>query len=271
MDRDERRAEAVCGEITRRALGDFAPALALLPAAQRRRVRALAAFGLTLFDFARQPGLDGERLAQINRWSFDLESTLAGSPPGQPVFVLLAATHAESPWPEEALLALAGCARRRALRPRAASRAVLERDAARLAAALSGALLAAPSEPVVEGLAALLRAQRLLALGSDRRRRQAGLARDELPEEWEGGPASRAELGAAVRRECRRLAAALEPSDWIHALPRGWRRAASYALLAARRLVRRYATLAAEALASPPRLGAGERLRLVLSARWRRL
>ncbi len=189
-DHDAERAGAVCAEITRRGLRDFAPALVLLSPAERRRVQALAAFGLTLFDFARQSSLEGEKLSQINRWSFDLESTLAGAPPGQPVFVLLAATHAEKAWPEEALLRLANSARRRALRARARSAGEAERDARGLAAALAGALLPEATEGVVDGLAGLLRVSRLVGLGEDRRRHQAGLARDELPEEWDAGPSS---------------------------------------------------------------------------------
>ncbi len=270
-DHDVVRAGAVCAEITRRGLRDFAPALVLLSPTERRRVQALAAFGLTLFDFARQSSLEGEKLAQINRWSFDLESTLAGSPPGQPVFVLLAATHAEEAWPEEALLRLANSARRRALRQRARSAGEAAHDARGLAAALAGALLPEATEQLVDGLAGLLRVSRLVALGEDSRRHQAGLARDEMPEEWDAGGSSDRELAAAVRQECARLAAPLRSPDWLAGLPRRWRRAAAYAVLGARRLVRRCDQLGERVLTTPPRLGAGERLTLLLRVRWTRV
>jgi phytoene/squalene synthetase len=271
QDHDAERAAAVCAEITRGGLQDFAPALVLLSPAERRRVQAVAAFGLTLFDFARQSSLEGEKLAQINRWSFDLESTLAGSPPGQPVFVLLADAHTRKPWPEEPLLELASRARRRALRPRAQSAAESERDSRRLAAALANALVPEATDAVVDGLAALLRVRRLVGLGEDRRRHQAGLARDEMPEEWEAAPTSNRELAASVRRECARLNAALRAPEWLEALPPRWRRAAGYAVLGARRLVRRCDALGERVLAAPPRLGALERLGLLLRARWARV
>lgn len=271
QDHDAEKAAAVCAEIARRGLEDFAPALVLLSPAERRRVQALAAFGLTLFDFARQSSLEGEKLAQINRWSFDLESTLAGSPPGQPVFVLLAVTHAQEPWPEEALLELANRARRRALRPRAGSVAEVERDARRLAVGLTAALVPEAADAVVDGLATLLRVRRLLRLGEDRRRHQAGLARDELPEDWERGPTSERELALAVRQECARLAAALDDAGWLTTLPRRWRHAAGYAVLGARKLVQRCDALGEGALDAPPCLGAGERLALLLRARWARV
>ena len=56
-DYGEERAAALCAEIARGLLGDFAPALLLLPAAERRRAQALLAYAATLFDFARQRGV----------------------------------------------------------------------------------------------------------------------------------------------------------------------------------------------------------------------
>ena len=64
-DHDVGRSEAVCAAVTREFLRDYAPALILLPVAQRRRAQALTAYALVLFDFAKQSGLEGERLAQI--------------------------------------------------------------------------------------------------------------------------------------------------------------------------------------------------------------
>src|SRR5262245_65215795 len=92
-DFDEEKAAALCAEITRNLLGDFAPALLLLPAPERRRVQALLAYASTLFDFARQRGVEGERLAQINRWEFTLEAALSGQRIGQPVFLRMTQEH----------------------------------------------------------------------------------------------------------------------------------------------------------------------------------
>jgi len=114
-DFDEARAFALCGEICRALLGDLAPALLLLPRPERRRAQALAAWVRTLFDFARQRGVEGERLAHINRWEFALEEALAGRPVGQPVFVAMAAAARQRPWPAEALAAILAVARSTAL------------------------------------------------------------------------------------------------------------------------------------------------------------
>lgn len=268
VDRDLERATILCAEVTRRCLGDFAPALMLLPAPERRRVQALAAFGSTLFDFARQSSLDGEKLAQINRWHFDLELTLEGAPPGQPIFVLLAAVHAERPWPEPALDALVGCAHRRAVRQRPDSAASAESDALRLAQALSGALVPGRESETAPLLAALLRVDRLLALGQDQGRHQAGLPADELPESWSTATErTESDVEAAIGLECERLVAALGAVGDLKGLPAPWRRTLSYGVLAGRRLVARVAKLGSATLANPPHLGIGERLMLLLRCR----
>ena len=267
-DRDTDRAALLCGEVTRRALLDFAPAVVLIPAPDRRRFQALAAFSLTLFDFARQSSLEGEKLAQMNRWHFDLESTLDGEPPGQPVFVLLADTDEQSPWPREALDGLVACARHRALHQRPRSQAEAAADSLRLGGALSRALVPGGEPGLAPLAAALLRVGRLLALGDDGRRHQAGLAMDELPEAWgTDGPLSASEFSAAIRTECTLLEEILSATRVLRTLPPPWRRAATYAVLAARRLLARLRVLGVEAVQSPPRLGAVERLRLLVRSR----
>ena len=106
-DFDPEHARAVCAQIARDALRDFAPALVLLPPATRLRAQALIAYARTLLDFARDRSLEGERLAQINRLEFELEAALDGEPPGQPVFVQLAALERAAPWPRQAFDELA--------------------------------------------------------------------------------------------------------------------------------------------------------------------
>src|SRR5262245_25920400 len=46
-DFDEEKAAALCADITRGLLGDFAPALLLLPETERRRAQALIAYAHT--------------------------------------------------------------------------------------------------------------------------------------------------------------------------------------------------------------------------------
>ena len=62
---DPREAAALCAEITRRLLLDFAPALTLLSGTERHRVQALATYAFTLFDFARQ---GGRKLGNTEKW-----------------------------------------------------------------------------------------------------------------------------------------------------------------------------------------------------------
>jgi hypothetical protein len=100
-------------------LRDFAPGLLLLSADRRRRVQALTAWAVALFDLAVRPGLaslDGDRLAQTNVWEFRTEEALDGRPPGQPIFVAMACEEAEHLWPREALDRLFTEARRVALK-----------------------------------------------------------------------------------------------------------------------------------------------------------
>src|SRR6476620_6455960 len=62
-DHDAERAAELCAGLARDLLADFAPALVFLAPGERRRAQALLAYGRTLFDFARQRGVEGERLA----------------------------------------------------------------------------------------------------------------------------------------------------------------------------------------------------------------
>ncbi|MDH3744108.1 MAG: hypothetical protein OES47_03285 [Acidobacteriota bacterium] len=137
-DHDPEHAEKLCAEIARAALGDFAPALLLIPAATRRRIRVLTSFSLTLFDFALQRGLQGDRLAGINRWEFALEQALEGEPAGQPIFVLMAAEERLEPWRREALDRLFAIARRRAMGRQSAGDADLRTLSNAFAEALVG-------------------------------------------------------------------------------------------------------------------------------------
>jgi phytoene/squalene synthetase len=268
-DFDEEKAAALCAEITRNLLGDFAPVLLLLPAPERRRTQALLAYASTLFDFARQRGVEGERLAQINRWEFTLEAALSGQPVGQPVFLRMARENERRPWPVDALDELAACARRRAMRAQPATVADAEVEALSLGRAVASALLEKRLNAEIDGLAsALVRLGSLQRLGEEIDRGRCPLPASEVSE-MDDGRFDRASLLEAVRRECRRLRSHLlrAPRGLVD-LPGGYRRAAVFSLLAALRLLTEIEDPAGELLGKPPHLGLGARIGLLLRARW---
>lgn len=271
-DFDEQRAAEVCGAICRSLLGDFAPALLLLSALERQRVQALLAYTHTLFDFARQHGVEGERLAQINRWEMTLETVLQGQPVGQPIFVRMAREERRRAWPAPALDGLAACARRRAIRPRPATPAEADADAARLARAVAAALLGRePAGEVGDFLGALIRLRTLQLAGAEAGRNRFSIPSSELPDDWsvEGGRPDPRSLLEAVHRECARLRLRLlkAPRGLVE-LPPGYRRAAVFCLLAALRLLTGLEDGGPEVLQRPPQLGVFARLGLLAQARW---
>jgi hypothetical protein len=270
-DFDEERALELCAEVARNLLGDFAPALVLLPTPDRQRVQTLLAYAFTLFDFARQHGVEGERLAQINRWQFTLESALGGQPVGQPVFVRMACEERRRAWPAEALDEIAACARRRATRPRPATPEQADADAERLVRAAATALLGKePPGEVNAFLGALVRLRALQSLGSEVQGKRNPLAVSEMPDDWTEPDPQR--LFAAAQRECLRLRPRLlrAPRSLLE-LPAGYRRAAVFCLLAAMRLLTQIEEGDAGLLQTPPQLGVMSRLGLLARARWFRV
>jgi phytoene/squalene synthetase len=268
-DYDEERAAALCAEIARGLLGDFAPALLLLPAAERRRAQALLAYAATLFDFARQRGVEGERLAQINRWEFTLETALAGQPVGQPVFLRMARENERRRWPVDALDELVSCARRRATRAQPATVADAEVDALSLGRAVAAALLERKLNAEIDGLAsALVRLGSLQRLGEEIDRGRCPLPASETAEEGDG-KFDPVKLLEAVSRECRRIRSRLlrAPRGLVD-LPAGYRHAAVFSLLAALRLLTEIEDPESRLLETPPRLGIGARVGLLIRARW---
>ena len=271
-DFDEERALELCSEVARNLLGDFAPALVLLPLFDRQRAQALLAYAFTLFDFARQRGVEGERLAQINRWEFTLEAVLGGQPVGQPVFVRMAREQRRRAWPAEALDEIAACARRRATRPRPATPEEADADAERLARAVATALLgSAPPDEVNAFAGALVRLRALQSLGSEVQGKRNPLAVSEMPDDWTGD-ASPQRLFEAAQRECLRLRPRLlrAPRGLLD-LPAGYRRAAVFCLLASLRLLTQIEDGDAGLLQTPPQLGVMSRLGLLARARWFRV
>ena len=274
-DFDERRAEEVCGAICRDLLGDFAPALLLLSPLERQRVQALLAYTHTLFDFARQHGVEGERLAQINRWELTLESVLAGQPVGQPIFVRMAREERRRGWPSAALDELTACARRRVLRPRPATPAEADADATRLARAVATALLGQePPGEISDFLGALVRLRTLQVVGAEIRSNRFSVPGSELPDDWSvtAGRPDPQLLVKAVHRECARLRRRLlrAPRGLVE-LPPGYRRGAVFCLLASLRLLTALEDGGPEILEAPPRLGLLARIGLLARARWLRV
>lgn len=273
QDFDEDKALALCAEITRNLLGDFAPALLLLPVYDRERVQTLLAYTFTLFDFARQRGVEGERLAQINRWQFTMESVLGGQPVGQPVFVRMAREQRRRAWSPEALDEIATCARRRATRPRPATVEEADAEAERLARAVAATLLGkAPPGEVSAFAGALVRLRALQGLGAEVQGKRIPLAVSELPDDF--GPDGELRPGPrnlveAAQRECGRLRPRLmkAPRGLID-LPAGYRRAAVFCLLASMQLLTQIEDGDARLLETPPQLGVMARLALLARARF---
>jgi len=268
---DPRKAAAVCAEVARLLLLDFAPALTLLPETERRRAQALATFAFTLFDFARQGGLGGERLSQINRWEFSLDAALTGDPPGQPVFVQIAQLDQQLPWSRDGFDRLMSAARRRATVRRPTTADAANRDSTELGGALAEALVgSSPSTDLEAMAAALTRIHSLRMLGEDLRRHQARLPVCELPNTWESTTDADVEmLAKAVRSECDRIRPLLlRSARAIPDLPPAYRRCGKYLLLAGVRLLNLLEEAGAGLRLESPQLGAASRLALLIRARW---
>ncbi len=265
-DFDEAKALEVCARITRDLLGDFSPALILLSVYERQRVQTLLAYTQTLFDFARQRGVQGEKLAQINRWEFTLETTLSGQPVGQPVFVRMAREQKRRPWSTEALDGIAACARRRATRLRPLTPEEADADAERLARAAASALLGGPPPGEIGAFAgALIRLRRIQLLGSEVDGRRNPLAESDLSEDDE----TPERLVKAAQRDCGRLRTRLlkAPRGLVD-LPAGYRRAAVFCLLAALELLTQIEEGDTPLLKQPPQIKVMTRVGLLLRARW---
>lgn len=262
-------------------LGDFAPALRLLPEVERARARALGGYTTALFERARS-GDDRQdplnrraRLESIDRLVDALESCLTGPPavraegpaelPG-PVRAMRL-EHRRRPWPREALSELAAAARHRATTPRLETRREWFSAALRFSAALACAQLGSPQpSEVARFAAALVRLSMLQNLGAELDAGRCPLSIEELPAESEK-PDLRAVV-AAVRYECSRLRPdLLAVGKALPTLPGAYHRATSYLLLAGLRLLAELEDADSLMLTDPPRLGPLTRAMLLLKAR----
>jgi hypothetical protein len=233
-------------------------------------MQAIAAYVLTLFDFARQSGMEGERLAAINRWEFDLESALDGSPVGQPVFVLIHALELTTSWNRTGFDLLHRVARQRCVQTRPLHRRAAEADALRLGTALAWLLLAdEPTDSVARFVAAMLRLRGLLDLGDDLRRHRARLPISEIPDIWTASDASGPRvLTTAIVEECERLDPMLGSHDFVSEIPPDLRAAARYCRRTSRRLLEQTRAAGLALVEAPPRVGLVARLGLLAGSRW---
>jgi phytoene/squalene synthetase len=267
---DEARAAEICGQVSRLALQDFAPALLLLPRPHRQRLQTVTAYVLTLFDFVRQSGLEGERLTAINRWEFDLEAALDGQPAGQPVFVQIYALERQQPWARDGFDRLHGLARRRSIRLRPIDRQATERESAVLGECLAWLILGQPpTEPVARMASALVRLRGLLDLGDDLRRHRARLPISELPQNWSLQDGSGQQvLADAIHDECGRLGPMLSDRSFSSQVPKGLRAAARYSQRTAKRLLEQAESQGVSLMDSPPQIGLRTRLAILAQSRW---
>lgn len=81
-----------CEALARARHHNFPVASRFVPAALRRPILAIYAFGRTADDFADEPEYEGRRAAELDRWEERLHRSYFGEPPDHPVFVALADT-----------------------------------------------------------------------------------------------------------------------------------------------------------------------------------
>ncbi len=262
----------LCAELARGQLGDFAPALALLTRPERRRAQALFCHAAVLFDFARQRGVEGERLAAINRWEYALDEALSGRPAGQPIVAAMGREQGRRRWSIEGLDALCASARHRATHPQPATAEEAERDARKLAQAVGHLWLGAPLSNEIEALGAgLIRLHRLQQLGSETAAGRCPLPRTEVDDAASHPPKDEILL-AAAHKECARLRPLfLGGARGLPALPAGFRQTVAYALFAGLSLLSQIEEADGSLLITPPRIGLRERIGLIVRARWLRV
>lgn len=272
-------------------LGDFAPALTLLPEPERERAVALTAYASALFDRARSG--DGrqdaenrharvesierlarqlrDRLRRLEGWTGSQGSSGAPTDRPPPAVEAMARAHRRSPWPPEALDELAATARRRAVTPRPPTRRDGFASALRVGGALACAQLGAPQPPEVARFAgALLRLALLRSLGAELDAGRCSLALEDLR-----GDVARVsakpdlrQIVTAVRGQCQRLRPdLLAVGKALADLPGPYRRAASYLLLAGLRLLAELEDADSLFLTAPPKIGHTTRWLLLLRAR----
>ena len=138
-----------------------------------------------------------------------------------------------------------------------------------LGRAVAAALLEERLNAEIDGLAsALVRLASLQRLGEEIGRGRCPLPASEVPE-GDDGRLDRGQVLAAARRECQRLRSRLMRTPrGLASLPRGYRRAAVFALLAALHLLSQIEEPERDLFTAVPRVGLGSRIGLLLRSRW---
>ncbi len=263
-----KEAEEVCRRINRAVLRDFAPALLLLRPEDRRRLRALTAWTVTLFDLANQQGLAGERLAAVNRWEFELEQALSGRPSPQPIFIELAREARQVPWDAKDFARLTGLARDRIVDAEPATGEAAAEASRRLATALVQCFVAHPGPALLDLAEGLVRVRQLQDLAVNLRRGASTPATAGKP--WQQDPEPpRHELEQAVLHECGCARSLLMGgARGVQEMPAELRAAALWLVYAGLALVTDIEDDPRSAMSQPTHLGAVRRIGLLLRARW---
>jgi hypothetical protein len=254
IDRSEEEAAAL--------LGDWRPALGLLPRRERRRAALLALWLAALRATAREGDPAERRRERLNRSSFLLAKSLAGERSASPFAALLAAESAARTVPRRALDLLLADARAGLDGAPPPVLALRRARAELVGGATAEALLGhEPSPAIVDAAAALLRLALLARLAQGRSERAPLLPL--APPGAEPAALVAAVLGEAadVRAQLLRGARALAE------VPLGYRRALAYLTTAALDLVGRIEEHPAELLRRPPRAGRLRRLFTLWRAR----
>lgn len=265
---DEVALERAAGLEARARLGDFAPALALLPPRERRRAELLCAWTAALADTAREEGEREARLARLNRGAFHLARALAGEPAESAFLRLLAAEAARRSFGRAPLDGLLAAVRATLDAPRPPDAAGLAAGAQGLAKAFAAALAGAELPASALDLAAgLLRLGRLLGLPGELARGRCPLPADALPDPLQYRRTE--EIGAAVAAEAEALRPLLLRGARAAAeVPLTFRRPLVFAVPAALELVGAIEERPQELARRAPRLSAWSRRRAYWRARW---
>lgn len=268
----EAGALRLCAQICRKILGDFAPAVILLPPGERQRCQTFAAWTAIIFDFAWQRGVEGERLAALGQWHYRLEEVLEGvAAPVQPIYIRMLAEHRRRRWDLNALDALRRTAERHITRPPSDLQQAVNWTE-QVASGLSGSLLESPPGEVRDLTAGLLRLRALQEVSEGLRQHRPTPAVLRLRERREAGPALHVDSVESQRRaiaaECEEIhPLLLAVGRSVPDLPVTLQRSALYLVYAGIALLTRVEAHGQKILERVPHLGAWRRVRLLMRAR----
>ena len=247
-------------EETAELLGEWRPALALLPEREQRRVALVTLWISALARTAREGDRVERKLERLNRSAFLVAKALAGEPTASPFAALFAAESAARLLPRRALDLLLAEVRGALERPRPADLEEWRARARALGGATAEALLGQePTAATVDAAAALLRLALLARLPSaiEAGRSHLPLAPEDAlstapRDERERSPAAAAFVAAEVEDVRAQL---LRGARALAEVPLGYRRALAYLVAMALDLVGRIEDRPEEILRRVPQPG----------------